>query len=102
MPRRRVAPAETGDRVVRIVAIGADRTASAIGREAAVAAQIGSAKGWCGSLLPPGYPIGRESGPCRDRAVYVPWSRFCGPARRLSAPIAALFTLGKIVELKLV
>ena len=26
-----------------------------------------------------------------------PWSRFCGPARRLSAPIAALFTLGKIL-----
>ena len=27
-----------------------------------------------------------------------PWSRFCGPARRLSAPIAALFTLGKILD----
>src|ERR1700724_708808 len=26
-----------------------------------------------------------------------PWSRFCGPDRRLSAPIAALFTLGKIL-----
>jgi len=26
-----------------------------------------------------------------------PWSRFCGPARRLSAPNAALFTLGKIL-----
>src|SRR6202040_138252 len=27
-----------------------------------------------------------------------PWSRFCGPARPLSAPIAALFTLGKILD----
>jgi hypothetical protein len=29
------------------------------------------------------------------RRRYPPWSRFCGPDRRLSAPIAALFTLGK-------
>src|ERR1700730_14630712 len=27
----------------------------------------------------------------------APWSRFCGPARRLSAPIVALITLGKIL-----